>query len=87
MHRPSVPAGRAIEDRHRLGGQRPWSRPEFGFQQLFDLRNGPGKIFNLAGQPAQAGRKPRMRRQVEAWRRRDGDTPFDSPACTGANSG
>ena len=44
--------------------------PEFGFQQLFDLRNDPGEIRNLAEEPSFAGRLLRMRQQLEAWRER-----------------
>ena len=44
--------------------------PEFDFQQLFDLRNDPGEIRNLAGQPAHVGQEQRMRQQLEEWRQR-----------------
>jgi arylsulfatase A-like enzyme len=44
--------------------------PEFGAQQLFDLRDDPGEIRNLAGQPAYAGQERRMRQRLEQWRRR-----------------
>lgn len=44
--------------------------PEFDFRQLFDLRNDPGEIRNLAGQPSHAGRQLRMRQELEEWRRR-----------------
>ena len=43
--------------------------PEFGFRQVFDLRNDPGEISNLAGQPAHAGQEQRMRQRLEEWRR------------------
>ncbi|MFO7691778.1 MAG: sulfatase [Vicinamibacterales bacterium] len=44
--------------------------PEFGFRQLFDLRNDPGEARNLAEEPSFAGRLMRMRQQLEAWRER-----------------
>ena len=44
--------------------------PEFDYTQLFDLKNDPGEIRNLAGQPAHASRQERMRQQLDAWRRR-----------------
>lgn len=45
-----------------------WS--EFGFQQLFDLRNDPGEARNLAEEPSFAGPLLRVRQQFEAWRER-----------------
>jgi arylsulfatase A-like enzyme len=42
--------------------------PEFGFRQVFDLRNDPGEIRNLAGQPAHAGQEQRMRQRLGEWR-------------------
>ena len=44
--------------------------PEFGFRQLFDLRNDPGELRNLAGQPAHARRELKLRQQLDAWRLR-----------------
>jgi arylsulfatase len=44
--------------------------PEFGVQQLFDLRHDPGEIRNLAGQPAHEGQERRLRLRLEQWRRR-----------------
>jgi arylsulfatase A-like enzyme len=44
--------------------------PEFGYQQLFDLRDDPGEAHNLAGQPAHASRQETMRQQLDAWRKR-----------------
>lgn len=44
--------------------------PEFGVQQLFDLRRDPGEIHNLAGEPAHAGQERRMRQRLEELRRR-----------------
>lgn len=43
--------------------------PEFAFRQLFDLRNDPGEIRSLAGQPAHAGQELRMRQRLDQWRR------------------
>ena len=43
--------------------------PEFGVRQLFDLRNDPGEIRNLASQPAHVGQEQRMRERLEEWRR------------------
>jgi len=44
--------------------------PEFGFRQLFDLRNDQGELRNLAGQPAHASRELKLRQQLDAWRLR-----------------
>ena len=44
--------------------------PEFGFRQLFDLRNDPGEIRNLAGRPAHASRELKWQQQLDAWRLR-----------------
>ena len=44
--------------------------PEFDYQQLFDLRDDPGEIRNLAGHPAHAAQQMKMRQQLDAWRRR-----------------
>ena len=44
--------------------------PEFDYRQLFDLKNDPGEIRNLAGHRAIAAQEAKMRRQLEAWRRR-----------------
>jgi arylsulfatase A-like enzyme len=44
--------------------------PEFGYQQLFDLRADPGELRNLAGHAAFAGQQKNMRQQLDAWRLR-----------------
>jgi arylsulfatase len=44
--------------------------PEFEYRQLFDLRNDPGELRNLAGNPAQASQQGKMREQLDAWRQR-----------------
>ena len=44
--------------------------PEFDYRQLFDLRNDPGEIRNLAGELAHASQAMRMRQQLDAWRQR-----------------
>ncbi len=44
--------------------------PEFAFRQLFDRRDDPGEIRNLAGQPSHASRELELRQQLEEWRRR-----------------
>jgi arylsulfatase A-like enzyme len=44
--------------------------PEFDYRQLFDLKNDPGEIHNLAGHPASASQQAKMRQQLEAWRQR-----------------
>lgn len=44
--------------------------PEFGHQQLFDMKNDPGEIRNLAGHAAYASQQARMRQRLEAWRQR-----------------
>jgi arylsulfatase A-like enzyme len=44
--------------------------PEFGYQQLFNLRKDPGELRNLARSTAHAGRVQQMRETLEAWRQR-----------------
>lgn len=44
--------------------------PEFDYPQLFDLKDDPGEIRNLAGHPAHATQQMRMRQQLDAWRQR-----------------
>ncbi len=44
--------------------------PEFDYRQLFDLKNDPGEVRNLAGNPANASQQAKMRQQLEAWRQR-----------------
>ena len=44
--------------------------PEFGYDQLFDLRNDPGELVNLAGDPAQESVRQDFRRRLEAWQAR-----------------
>ena len=44
--------------------------PEFDYRQLFNLRNDPGEIRNLAGELAHASQAMRMRQQLDAWRQR-----------------
>ncbi|MEP6916620.1 MAG: sulfatase-like hydrolase/transferase [Acidobacteriota bacterium] len=44
--------------------------PEYGYQQLFDLRSDPGEIRNLIDQPAQQRTARRMQQSLDAWRAR-----------------
>jgi arylsulfatase A-like enzyme len=44
--------------------------PEFDYRQLFDMKDDPGEIRNLAGNPDHATQQMRMRQQLEAWRQR-----------------
>jgi arylsulfatase A-like enzyme len=44
--------------------------PEFRHQQLFDLKNDPGELHNLAEDPAHATQQKKMRQQLNAWRQR-----------------
>jgi arylsulfatase len=44
--------------------------PEFGYEQLFNLREDAHEYRNLAGDPAREGRRAAMRRKLEEWRRR-----------------
>jgi arylsulfatase len=44
--------------------------PEFEYEQLFDLKQDPDEIRNVAGQPAHADELARLRRSLEEWRRR-----------------
>lgn len=44
--------------------------PEFEYQQLFDLKNDPDELRNLAGDPAFATQQQKMRQQLDAWRQR-----------------
>ena len=44
--------------------------PEFSYQQLFDLKNDPGEIRNLADSPAHRDRVARFRQKLDEWRER-----------------
>lgn len=44
--------------------------PEFGYDQLFNLRDDPGELVNLAGVPAQESVRQDFRRRLEAWQAR-----------------
>lgn len=44
--------------------------PEFDHRQLFDLKNDPGELRNLAADPAHATQQKKMRQRLDAWRRR-----------------
>ncbi len=44
--------------------------PEFDHQQLFDLKNDPGELRNLAEDPAHATEQKKMRQRLDAWRQR-----------------
>ena len=46
------------------------SWPEFGHEQLFDLRKDPTELTNLATRPAHATRRAAMQRKLEDWRSR-----------------
>jgi len=47
--------------------------------ELFDLRDDPHELRDLAGEPAHAGRIERMRRELLRWRTRLGDPTRESP--------
>jgi arylsulfatase len=42
--------------------------PEFDYQQLFNLKDDPGELRNLAGNPPDATQQRRMRQLLEVWR-------------------
>ena len=44
--------------------------PEFDYQQLFDLKDDPGELRNLAADPAHAAQRSKMRDALIAWRER-----------------
>ena len=44
--------------------------PEFDYPQLFNLKDDPGEIRNLAGNPSFATQQTGMRQRLEAWRQR-----------------
>jgi arylsulfatase len=44
--------------------------PEFGYQQLFDLKDDPGEIRNLVDNAAHADQLMKMRQKATAWRER-----------------
>lgn len=47
-------------------------------EELYDLRNDPGEMRNLAGNPACAGKQAEMRAALDGWMRRYGDALFDT---------
>lgn len=51
--------------------------------QLFDLKEDPLEINNLAADPARAGNLARLRERLLAWRRETGD-PCDQAASESA---
>lgn len=44
--------------------------PEFGYQQLFNLKDDPGEMDNLVDNPARASQRMKMRETLDAWRQR-----------------
>ena len=44
--------------------------PEFDYQQLFNLKDDPGELRNLAADPAHAAQRSKMRDALIAWRAR-----------------
>jgi arylsulfatase A-like enzyme len=44
--------------------------PEFEYEQLFDLKNDPEEIRNVANDAAKADQRATMRQKLEQWRRR-----------------
>jgi arylsulfatase len=51
--------------------QRDWKYvewPEFDHRQLFNLKNDPGELTNLAGQSAHASEERKLQQQLAAWR-------------------
>jgi arylsulfatase A-like enzyme len=64
--RDRIPSSQAVV-------RRDWkyvSWPEFGYEQLFDLKKDAQELNNLADQPAHAERRAGMQRKLEEWRRR-----------------
>lgn len=41
--------------------------PEWDYEQLFDLKDDPGELVNLASDPAHAAERETYRRRLEAW--------------------
>jgi N-sulfoglucosamine sulfohydrolase len=54
-------------------------------EELYDLKNDPLELHNLADAPAQAGRLSEMRADVDAWMQQQGDkqTVFGKPLLIG----
>lgn len=54
-------------------------------EELYDLKNDPLELHNLAADPAQAGRLREMRADVDAWMQQQGDkqTVFGKPLLIG----
>jgi arylsulfatase len=44
--------------------------PEFGYRQLFNLKDDPGELHNLAAAPSHATRASRLQAALAAWRQR-----------------
>jgi arylsulfatase len=69
---PTITSRDRIPSSHAVV-RRDWkyvSWPEFGYEQLFDLKKDPQEVKNLAEQPAHAGRRAAMQRKLEEWRSR-----------------
>jgi arylsulfatase A-like enzyme len=47
--------------------------PQINHTQLFDLKNDPDELNNLADEPSQAGRIKQMLRQLKGWQQKVGD--------------
>jgi arylsulfatase len=64
--RDRIPSSQAVV-------RRDWkyvSWPEFGHEQLFDLRQDPGELVNLATDPAHETQRADFRRRFAAWEQR-----------------
>jgi hypothetical protein len=51
-----------------------YSRSTIGEDELYDLNEDPHERRNLVSDPAQADRVDDLRRRIENWQRRTGDT-------------
>jgi arylsulfatase A-like enzyme len=64
--RDRIPSSQAVV-------RRDWkyvSWPEFEFEQLFNLREDPGEIVDLARDPEHEARREEYRRRLDAWKQR-----------------
>ena len=57
-----------------MGGQKNWFTDTKPIEELYDTENDPWELVNLADKDQYADRLDRMRKAVESWQERIGDT-------------
>lgn len=55
-----------------------YNRYLWGGEELYDLATDTGELHNLAGQPAYAAERDRLRAELERWRAATGDTRWEA---------